>query len=81
MLVYNDGLGATAHALQADPDAIDAMLQLNVLALIRLTHAVVPKFASVTARAVSPRPEPCGGLARHHAQRHGLGHPNAVNTR
>jgi len=42
LLLNNAGLGATAPLLDADPDQIEAMLQLNVVALARLTHAVAP---------------------------------------
>ncbi len=44
MLVNNAGVGATAPLLQSDPDKMDAMITLNVVALTRLTEAVAPKF-------------------------------------
>ena len=46
LLVNNAGLGATASVLDADPDQIDTMIQLNVVALGRLTHAVAPGFVA-----------------------------------
>jgi short-subunit dehydrogenase len=42
MLVNNAGLGATAKLVDSDPQALDDMINLNVLALTRLTRAVVP---------------------------------------
>ncbi|MEE3623745.1 SDR family oxidoreductase [Nitrospirillum sp. BR 11752] len=41
-LVNNAGVGATAPLLNADVDAMEAMIQLNVTALTRLTYAAVP---------------------------------------
>jgi len=46
LLVNNAGLGATATMLDSKLDQIETMLQLNVLALTRLTHAVVPGFVA-----------------------------------
>ena len=43
MLVNNAGVGATAPLLQSDPDKMDAMIALNVVALTRLTEAVALK--------------------------------------
>lgn len=46
MLVNNAGVGATAPLLQSDPDAMSAMIALNVEALMRLSYAAAPAFAS-----------------------------------
>jgi short-subunit dehydrogenase len=46
MLVNNAGIGSVASVLNGDVDAMDAMIQLNVTALTRLTYAVAPVFAS-----------------------------------
>jgi short-subunit dehydrogenase len=46
LLVNNAGLGATAPLLDSDPDQIDTMIQLNVVALTRLTRAVAPGFVA-----------------------------------
>jgi len=46
MLVNNAGVGAQAPLLDADVDAMDAMIGLNVLALTRLTYAAVPGFVA-----------------------------------
>lgn len=46
LLVNNAGLGATAPLLDSDPDQIDTMIQLNVVALTRLTHAAAPGFVA-----------------------------------
>jgi short-subunit dehydrogenase len=45
-LVNNAGLGATATMLESDVDKLEAMIQLNVIALTRLTHAAVPGFVA-----------------------------------
>jgi uncharacterized protein len=42
LLVNNAGLGATQPLLEADVDRMEDMIQLNVTALTRLTHAVAP---------------------------------------
>ncbi|MBZ9654574.1 SDR family NAD(P)-dependent oxidoreductase [Phyllobacterium lublinensis] len=44
MLVNNAGVGATAPLLQSDPDKMDAMITLNIVALTRLAGAAAPKF-------------------------------------
>jgi short-subunit dehydrogenase len=44
MLVNNAGVGGAAPLLASDVDAMDRMIRLNVLALTRLTYAVVPAF-------------------------------------
>lgn len=42
MLVNNAGVGSVASILQADVDKMEAMIDLNVTALTRLTYAAVP---------------------------------------
>jgi short-subunit dehydrogenase len=42
LLVNNAGLGATAPLVDSSADAMDEMIQLNVVALTRLTHAALP---------------------------------------
>jgi short-subunit dehydrogenase len=42
LLVNNAGFGATQPLLEADVDRMEEMIQLNVTALTRLTHAVAP---------------------------------------
>ena len=44
MLVNNAGSGATSSLLQSDPDDMEAMVRLNVIALSRLTAAAAPGF-------------------------------------
>jgi short-subunit dehydrogenase len=44
MLVNNAGTGGTATFPDADINAMDRMIGLNVTALVRLTHAIVPAF-------------------------------------
>jgi short-subunit dehydrogenase len=46
LLVNNAGVGGTAPLLQADADKMQAMIDLNVSALTRLTYAVVPAFVA-----------------------------------
>jgi short-subunit dehydrogenase len=46
MLVNNAGVGGAAPLLASDVDAMDRMIRLNVLALTRLTYAVVPAFVA-----------------------------------
>jgi short-subunit dehydrogenase len=46
MLVNNAGLGATAKLVDSDPQALDDMINLNVLALTRLTRAVAPAMVA-----------------------------------
>jgi short-subunit dehydrogenase len=46
MLVNNAGMGATAKLVDSDPQALDDMINLNVLALTRLTRAVVPAMVA-----------------------------------
>jgi uncharacterized protein len=45
MLVNNAGFGGAGPLLVSDPDKMEAMIDLNVTALMRLTYAVAPKFA------------------------------------
>ena len=42
LLVNNAGLGATAPLVDSSIDAMDEMIQINVTALTRLTHAALP---------------------------------------
>ncbi|OLL33716.1 SDR family oxidoreductase [Burkholderia sp. SRS-W-2-2016] len=44
LLVNNAGVGATASLLDSDLDQLDAMIELNVTALTRLSAAVLPGF-------------------------------------
>ncbi|RWP64422.1 SDR family oxidoreductase [Mesorhizobium sp.] len=44
MLVNNAGIGAVAPLLESDIDKMEAMIELNVTALTRLTYAAVPAF-------------------------------------
>ena len=46
MLVNNAGVGSVAPILKGDVDAMEAMIDLNITALTRLTYAVAPAFAS-----------------------------------
>lgn len=46
LLVNNAGIGSTARALDADVDAMSAMVSLNVEALMRLSYAAVPAFVA-----------------------------------
>jgi short-subunit dehydrogenase len=46
MLINNAGVGSVASILQADVEKMGAMIDLNVLALTRLTYAVAPAFAA-----------------------------------
>lgn len=46
LLVNNAGVGGTAPLLQADVDKMEAMIDLNITALTRLTYAVVPGFVA-----------------------------------
>lgn len=52
MLVNNAGVGATAPLLQSDPQAMSAMIALNVDALMRLTYAAVPGFVERNAGTI-----------------------------
>ena len=46
MLVNNAGVGALEPLLASDVDEMEAMIDLNVTALTRLTYAVVPAFVA-----------------------------------
>jgi short-subunit dehydrogenase len=46
LLVNNAGVGGTAPLLDADIDAMEAMIELNVTAPMRLAYAVAPAFAA-----------------------------------
>lgn len=46
VLVNNAGIGSVAPLLQSDPDQMQAMIDLNVSALTRLTMAAVPGFVA-----------------------------------
>lgn len=45
-LINNAGLGATTPLIDSDPDQIEKMIQLNIVALTRLTQAAAPSFAA-----------------------------------
>ena len=45
-LINNAGVGATAPLLQSDPEKMEAMIKLNVVALTRLTEAAAPQFVA-----------------------------------
>lgn len=46
MLVNNAGVGSVASVLSANVDEMEAMIDLNITALTRLTYAVAPAFAT-----------------------------------
>jgi short-subunit dehydrogenase len=46
LLVNNAGVAATAPLLDSDVDKMDDMIQLNVVALTRLTYAAAPGFVA-----------------------------------
>jgi short-subunit dehydrogenase len=46
MLVNNAGVGSVASILQADVDEMEAMIDLNITALTRLTYAAAPAFVA-----------------------------------
>jgi short-subunit dehydrogenase len=45
-LVNNAGVAGVAPLLESDPDRMEAMIDLNVTALTRLTYAVVPRLVA-----------------------------------
>jgi uncharacterized protein len=45
-LVNNAGVGATAKLIDADPDQLEAMIELNVVALTRLASAAARSFVT-----------------------------------
>ena len=46
MLVNNAGIGSVASILPADVDKMEAMINLNITALTRLTYAAAPAFVA-----------------------------------
>ncbi|ARF86780.1 SDR family NAD(P)-dependent oxidoreductase [Burkholderia cenocepacia] len=46
LLVNNAGVGSAAPLLQANVDTMEAMIELNVTALTRLTYAAAPAFVA-----------------------------------
>ena len=52
MLVNNAGVGSVQSILQADVDAMTAMIDLNVTALTRLTYAAAPAFVPLGAGTI-----------------------------
>jgi short-subunit dehydrogenase len=46
LLVNNAGVGGTAPLLSSDVDKMEQMIELNVVALTRLTYAAVPGFVA-----------------------------------
>lgn len=52
MLVNNAGIGSVASILQADVDAVDDMIALNITALTRLTYAAAPAFVARSAGTI-----------------------------
>jgi short-subunit dehydrogenase len=52
VLVNNAGFGSAVPLLQADVDAMESMIDLNVTALTRLTYAAVPGFVARGGGAV-----------------------------
>jgi len=46
MLVNNAGIGTTAPLLQSNVDTMEEIIELNVVALTRLTYAAAPAFAA-----------------------------------
>jgi short-subunit dehydrogenase len=46
MLVNNAGVGSVASILQADVDTMEAMIDVNITALTRLTYAAAPGFVA-----------------------------------
>ena len=46
MLVNNAGIGATTSLIDSDPDQLEAMIHLNVIAPTRLTRAAAPAFVA-----------------------------------
>jgi uncharacterized protein len=52
LLVNNAGVGATHSLLESKVDQMEALIELNVTALMRLTYAVVPAFVGRGAGTV-----------------------------
>lgn len=69
MLVNNAGVGALVSLLESNVDDMEAMIELNVTALTRLTYAVIPAFVARgggtlinIASAVAVAPEMLNGV-------------------
>ncbi|RFU44883.1 SDR family oxidoreductase [Paraburkholderia sp. DHOC27] len=52
MLVNNAGIGSVASVLNGDVDNMEAMINLNITALTRLTYAVAPAFVAKGAGTI-----------------------------
>jgi short-subunit dehydrogenase len=52
LLVNNAGFGSTAPLLDASVDKMEEMVRLNVVALMRLTYAIVPAFVARNAGTI-----------------------------
>jgi short-subunit dehydrogenase len=52
MLVNNAGIGGAGPLLVSDVDKMEAMIDLNVTALTRLTYAIAPKFVERAAGTI-----------------------------
>lgn len=52
MLVNNAGIGSVASVLNSDVDEMEAMINLNITALTRLSYAVAPVFAAKGAGTI-----------------------------
>ena len=59
VLVNNAGVGSVASILQADVDKMEAMIDLNITALTRLTYAAAPAY-SAPPEASPPPPAYAG---------------------
>ncbi len=46
LLVNNAGIGGASQLLESDVDKMEAMIDLNVTALTRLTYAIAPQFVA-----------------------------------
>lgn len=49
MLINNAGIGATASLIESDPDELEMMIRLNVIALTRLARAAAPRSLRAAA--------------------------------
>ncbi|WP_244432748.1 SDR family oxidoreductase [Afipia sp. OHSU_II-C1] len=68
VLINNAGLGALAPTLQTSADALENMIKVNVLALTRLSHAILPGLLKRNrgsiiniASMIAVMPSPIGG--------------------
>lgn len=52
LLVNNAGFGARAHFAEHDPEAVEAEIRLNVIALTRLTRAALPAMLARRSGAI-----------------------------